>query len=259
MAGIRRTSLRSNFYRDKAGGGMLLSKKGGGPAGLSFHLKMSGESSYAIFEDFGPNALSFTAYGTAAASTVASKFDGYSALINTAAGSGGYALCDYNSAFDVSGSDFCYGVWIYPTAHQAGGARIISCGGGAIAFNSTNGIHWFTQLTSTGGIQTQFWNGTGVDSFSSGGATFSLNTWGYLTIARQGTTCYTGVNGTVYSTTKTFARPSTNPVFGIGGINGDGGGGSNCFRGHVTDLHFRKGVADFTASFTPPTRQWPYG
>jgi len=237
---------------------MIAAKKAGEPSNLSFLLKMSGASQGQIFKDYGPNNITFTPSGSAAESTLQAKFDGYSALINTSGGSGGFVLANYNAAFDVVGSDFCLGIWIYPTAYQAGGARIVSCGGGTIAFNGTDGIHWFTQLTNTGAIQTQFYNGTGVDAFSSSGATFSLNQWGYLTIAKQGGTCYTGVNGTVTASTKTLVRPSTNPKFCIGGINGDSGGASNCFRGHVSDLFLRKGVAAFTSNFTPPVRPFPY-
>ena len=87
--------------------------------------------------------------------------------------------------------------------------------------------------------------------------TFFVNTWYHIAVVRSGTTIYFFVNGTQQTTqgsggsSYNFATPTSGFIIGA---NNDT---NEPFNGYMDDLRITKGVAVYTANFTPPTAAFP--
>ena len=83
----------------------------------------------------------------------------------------------------------------------------------------------------------------------------SVNTWHHAAVVRNGITITLYVDGT------SIGSVADNPVTSITGGNqmliGEDAGGSYDFAGWIDELRISKGIARWTANFTPPTA--PYG
>ena len=96
-----------------------------------------------------------------------------------------------------------------------------------------------------------FWNG--ATTYQSG-ITLAANTWYHVAVTWDGTTLRFFVNGVIGTThTGVTITPSTNQVI----VGGTGPGASGLFTGYIDDLRITKGVARYTANFTPPTAALP--
>lgn len=223
-------------------------------ADVGLLLHMDGSDNSTTFTDSSSNGLTVTANGNAKISTAASKFGGASLVLD---GNGDYLQVNHNSVIDLIGGDFTVEAWIYCDQFKSSGMRIAAAGGGTVGWNGTNGIHWLWQLTSTGLPQLQYWDGSNVAA-AQGTTAVSLTTWTHVALAVDGTTCYFAVGGTVDAVTITAqTRPSTNPTFTVGTINGEAGGSTTAFDGNIDELRITKGVARYTATFTAPTLPFP--
>lgn len=221
---------------------------------VSLLLHMDGANNSTTFTDSSSNALAVTRNGNAKISTTQSKYGGAAGYLD---GDGDYLQLGYNSVLDLIGGDFTIEAFIYPTSFKGSGMRIAAAGGGAVGWNGSNGIHWLFQLDGNGYPQLQWWTGSTTGS-AAGTTAVSLNTWSHVAVVISGGTLYLAANGTVNSASVgSIARPSTNPVFTIGTINGEAGGPSTAFDGYVDEFRVTKGVARYNANFTPPAAAFP--
>jgi hypothetical protein len=76
--------------------------------------------------------------------------------------------------------------------------------------------------------------------------------WTYVTVTRSGSTNRLFVNG-VADTSATNSQNWSNTKMFIG----DSGNGDAYFNGGIQDLRITKGIARYTATFTPPTAPLP--
>jgi len=76
------------------------------------------------------------------------------------------------------------------------------------------------------------------------------NTWQYITYTFDGTTTRIFVNGIIVAsgTTNVYSNNSANLLIGVGAW---------WFRGFIDDLRITRGLARYTANFTPPDRALP--
>jgi hypothetical protein len=220
---------------------------------VSLLLHMNGSNGSTTFTDSSSAARTVTANGNAQISTAQSKFGGASGLFD---GNGDYLTLAYNSALDLIGNSFTIECWIRVSAFKASGSRIAAAGGGTVAFNSTTGIHWLFQVGPSGNIQLQWRNGTASASITTTAAV-SLNTWTHVAACFDNTNVYVSAGGTVTSAAATFARPSTNPSIAIATIPGESGNSGTALNGYIDDLRITKGIARYTANFTPATTAFP--
>lgn len=222
---------------------------------VSLLLPMEATATTNPFVDFSRNSLSITVYA-AVISTAQKKtrcssgfFDGTVDFLSVA----------YNSAIDLIGSDFTVEAWAYPTYYRSTN-RFICAGGGAVAYNTTNGIHWAFQILSGG--QLNFQIKTAATSSSSASVstvgTVSLNTWSHLAVSVEGTTAYLSINGVVESfSLGALLRPSSNPTVEVASLPGENGSGFTAYSGYIDDLRITKGIARFKTNFTPSTSPLP--
>jgi hypothetical protein len=185
------------------------------------------------------------AYGNVAISTAQSKYYGSSAYFD---GSGDYLSIDVGISTSTSdfvlgpsGSNFTIEFYLYATSSASGG--IISTYSDwnniagfnnrwAIIIASDNTIRWYSSTGATGISDTSL-----------------LNQWVHYAICRSGSTVTMYRNGTSVGTQTTLQDYTlANPLV-IGYLNGLGH-----YTGYLQDLRIYKGLAKYTANFTPPER-----
>ena len=212
------------------------------------HLPFNQESRLpSIIYDQSGHGLIGIPSGTAALSTTQKKYGNASlALATSTANKVDLGTCD--DGFVLAGVPFTISFWVYLTAYNSNGGRLLSTGGGVVAWNATTGIHLLIQSTATG-LSVQWWNGSSNVAISS---TAPLNTWTHVEFGFDGSTRYLFKDGVLDSSAAaTIAAPSSSPRLMLGTINGEVDGPNQAFSGYVDDLLIDKGACLHTASFTP--------
>lgn len=141
--------------------------------------------------------------------------------------------------FNLSTGDFTIECWFYA----------VSTGTSAIVQQGTT--DWRISYTSSGVMRYE----VGANSIQTSTGAFSFNTWTHLAICKSGATTTLYLGGTSRVTTTNSPTNSGNPVYV--GANIDGGSPYWPLNGYIDDLRITKGVARYTANFTPPTAAFP--
>ena len=153
-----------------------------------------------------------------------------------------YALITNTTAMDLSG-DFTIECWAYMVSQQSYGG-IFSLG---VAGNASSYGPFVLTVNSTS-ITTYISTSTAITS----SVAMSLNAWTHLAVTMKGTTYTLWVNGVnTASTTYAGARgiPYTTSTLGLWYSGTD----NYYFDGNIDDFRITKGIARYTANFTPPT------
>jgi hypothetical protein len=187
-----------------------------------------------------------TGFGTAQASTTVAKWSPTSAYFN---GSASYLYAQPNTAFAFGTDDFTVEGWVY--FNSTSPAISALCQSDAIG-TSTGDKWWFGY---SGGSLVFACHGAGTPYVTTP-FTPSTGTWYYITATRSSGTMYlfvNGVSGSVTSGNGTLnGRNLSQNGLAIGGISTP-----YYLNGYVQDLRLTKGVARYTATFTPPTAALP--
>lgn len=219
-----------------------------GIGSVSLLLHGNGTNGSTTITDSSPTPKTVTAVSNAQISTVQSKFGNSSIRLD---GIGDALTTPNNNTFAFGTSDFTVEAWVFELSraqyatvleignHAQNGLLFMANGGGNINGN----IGFYCQN-----------GGTFVASQTSG----SLSTWNHLAWVRSSgqLRCYVnGIGGTAAAFT--FNHTDTASVI-IGAIAVAGGAGSNYdFNGYINEVRITKGVARYTANFTPPTTPFP--
>lgn len=184
-----------------------------------------------------------TANGGAHIETDQKKFGTASIQLNN-------ATADYVTAPDSADWDFGSGawtieMWIYPTTLGADSVLIDNRG------TSTN-VGWVFFVNSSDQLDSFVDDALRVDS---GATTISINTWYHVAYVRNGDTLKVYIDGTEAGTYDFSASYSISDAAGGTpllrlGIRNDNTFG---FRGYIDEVRVSKGIARYTANFTPPT------
>ncbi len=208
------------------------------------------------FIDSSRNNFTITSNGDSRLSTSQYKFGGASAYFD---GTADNLLINYNNAFNLSG-DFTIEVWFYPITLN-GGMILNFAGGLNIAWasyelvNNTDGINFAGSSANNG-----------YDIGSETGATgrigtVSVNTWNHIAVTRQGNVYRGYING-VQGYTQTLALTPYNPnarglAIGSNYATTWGVTPATVLNGYLDELRITKGVARYTANFTPSNAPFP--
>lgn len=185
-----------------------------------------------------------TAVGNAQIDTAQSKFGGASGLFD---GTGDYLTTPDHADWFFGTGDFTVDFW----------AR----------FNALPGASSWMGLFGQYQAGTDYWN-VGVYGANWGfvvrvgnvqimsylkAFTFVTNTWYHFALVRNGNNFYNFINGTLLDAynTDVDAMPNLTPVLVIGGNGMDAP-----FNGWLDEVRISKGIARWTANFTPPTRAY---
>jgi hypothetical protein len=209
---------------------------GGDPywTSVSLLLHMDGSNGSTTFTDSSNNALSMTVSGSTALSTSQIKY-------GTASGAftDGKLTAPSNSVLSMDG-DFTLEFWVYQTGNTSPYDTVVSA-----ASESTFMIR----------------HASGYEGVILGGNTnvantisFTLNTWHHIAVVRNAGTYKVFKDGTDI-TTSTYTDSSTLDLSGM--IIGDSSVSGRNFVGYIDEFRITKGVARWTANYTPPTAPFP--
>ena len=180
-------------------------------------------------------------YGNAKSSTTQSKY--LTSSISLAA-AGDYIQFPSNQNFGLGTGDFTLEAWVYWTggAFSGGnGAGIIAMRDAAIASSTILFIN-----RSNGNVRV--YDGPANTSYE--GTAISQNTWHHVAVTRQGTTWRIFKDGTQGNTWTSSSDLGSSRQMFIGRlVNGT----DYNFVGYISDARVTKGLARYTANFTPPT------
>ena len=212
---------------------------------VSLLLHMNGANASTYFPDHSYNALAVTANGNAQISTAQSKFGGASVAFD---GNGDY-LAISGSTLAFNASDFTIEGWFYRAASNRidtilrGDNGTIAAAGFDINFSAGNAL----RLATDNGA-------TIIFSVASGTHNVQVGIWTHLAFTRSGNSWYIFVNGNQVATTTNSASVATPTNYRIGGNSFDA---TYSFNGYIDEFRVTKGIARYTAAFTPPTAAFP--
>jgi hypothetical protein len=157
-------------------------------------------------------------------------------------GSGDYIKTSASKDYDLP-TDFTIEAWIYPTALSSN--RLI-----VDTYSASQAGSYQLYWRSTGGSLAFYTQADGVILQDSSGSNIQVNTWHHVAVTRSGSTFRMFVDGTQVNST-TFTRDLTHgiPV----AIGYQQATNTNYFAGYMQDVRITKGLARYTANFTPPT------
>lgn len=200
---------------------------------VSLLLHMNGTDGSTTFTDSSSNAITVTGYGNAQISTAQSKFGGASAYFD---GSGDYLLSASSLApLQMGTGDFTVEAFIRPTSSVAGYRGLIGLetGDNQTLYILSGQLVWYSSGTAAG--------------------TIAVDTWYHVATSRQGTNLRTFIDGVLVHT----SFNNNNLTFGRARVGSNGTSTGEFFQGWMDELRITKGIARYTANFTPPTAAFP--
>ena len=206
-------------------------------SGSSLHLK--GTDASIIDKSQSNNDL--TLFGNTTGSTTQVKFADTKSMYFD--GSGDYIKTSASTDYDLP-ADFTIEAWIYPTALSS--HRLI-----VDTYSTSQAGSYQLYWRETGNSLAFYSPGDGVLLQDPSSSSILVNTWNHVAVSRSGTSAKLFVNGTVVDTA-TNSRDFTHgiPV----AIGYQQATSNNYFAGYMQDVRITKGLARYTANFTPPTK-----
>lgn len=219
---------------------------------VSLLLHMDGSNASTTFIDSSKNALSVTANGNAQISTAQSKFGGSSGLFD---GSGDAAIITTGlNNFTMSGNAYTLEAWIRPSV-VSGSRPVISITAASASFFG------LIALSVSGGAlawESRHNTGSGFANVNGTGGTVTVDTWHHVALSVDNGTARAYLNGAQVGTNQTFTAPAfTVAGVGIGAFGNLFDISTACFNGYIDELRITKGVARYTANFTPSAAPFP--
>jgi hypothetical protein len=178
-----------------------------------------------------------TANGNAKISTSQYIYGGASLSLDGSS----YVSLPAQSDFNFGSSSFTIEFWFYRTT--TGGVT-------QILFDMRSGsdnVEPVLYLNSSNQLVYNVSNSINITS----GYTVPINTWTHVAVVRNVTTVTLYINGTKYDGNATDSSTHSTSAVTIGARQTDHGAG---FTGYIDDLRISKGIAVYTANFTPPTQ-----
>ena len=212
-------------------------------ADVSLLLHGDGANNSTTFTDSSSNNFTLSRVGDVKISTTQSKFGGSSIFFD---GTGDYLTLSNNSDFNFP-NDFTVEAWVFPTA-------IVN------SFDAIFTLKW-TGVWNSGGpglvlcVGTLLWNVGGVNNYT--GGNIATNSWTHLAVSRAGSTMKVFKNGSEVVSVTTSVDFGTSNVPAVGVLDTAFGPARFMLTGYIDELRVTKGVARYTAAFTPPTAPFP--
>ena len=178
-------------------------------------------------------------------------------------GTGDYLTVPNNVAFNFGTGDFTIELWVYIAGNSSLNNNSTRDTTVVASFPTTTqtltnswGLNISGSGTTTGtGISFSNWQ-SGSNSVISATVTVPQNSWNHIAVARSGTTTKLFLNGgEVGSGTLTLQTVNSGQDIAIGRLGYPGY--IQELNGYIDDLRITKGVARYTATFTPPTAAFP--
>ena len=179
--------------------------------------------------------------GNTTGSTTQVKFAGSKSMYFD--GAGDYILTPTSDFFTYGTNDFTIECWVYIPSHPSNYSYLFAQG------NSTSNTNSYGVYIQSGVFK--IWNGGNIFT---GTTSYSLNTWTHLAVSRSGNSLKLYINGNQEGSSVTnTSNISTGSSNGIEIARWIGIADPEYFTGYIQDFRITKGLARYTANFTPPT------
>jgi len=207
---------------------------------VSMLLHFDGADTSTTFTDSSSSPRTVTPVGNAQIKTAQSKFGGASGGFD---GTGDYLTLDGSSGFAFGSGDFTIEFWVYVTTLSVAQTLYSSNANGEV-----NGAYPSILLDNFEPAIKYSLNGAYVIQTTS---TLAINTWYHVAAARAGSSTKLFLNGVQEGVTFT---DSTSLLIGAGApqIGRLPFNNTQFLNGYLDDMRVTKGVARYTANFTPP-------
>lgn len=214
---------------------------------VSSYIRFNGTNGSTVYTD--EKSITWSGVGTTVPTinTGASKFGGASVYFQNA---GGYLTFPYSTAFQFAG-DFTVEFWAYQISKVATYTSFVS---NYNVYGANGGFAIFSD--HAGGTANKYsvaFNGNYPVITSTSDVTY--NQWNHFALVRSGSTLTLYVNGVAEG-----SSTQTATVEGVGGLWYLGGTGDapndSRLNGYVDEFRVTKGVARYTANFTPQTKEF---
>jgi hypothetical protein len=208
---------------------------------VSLLLHGNGPNGSTVFTDNSPTPKTVTAVGNAQISTAQSKFGGASIYLD---GTGDGASIASNTAFAFGANDFTIETWVYP----------VSVSGNPNLFDTRpSGNGAWPVIYFDGGRLRYFLNT--ADRISGSTVLAANTTWYHIALSRAGSSTKLFLNGTQEGSTYSDSTLLLEGPFALGIDSRNLTSGP--FNAYFDDVRVTKGIARYTANFTPPTEPFP--
>jgi hypothetical protein len=207
---------------------------------VSLLLHGNGANGSTTITDSSPTPKTVTAVGNAQISTTQSKFGGASIAFD---GTGDYLDIGSNSAFGYGLNNFTIEFWIYRNAsavlqvlldHRVGTSVRVA----PTIYISSNSVYYYTD---------------GNNRIM--GGTLASTQWVHVALSRSGSSTRLFLDGVQTGSTYSDTNNYIDSPVRVGGAN-DGSSVAS-INGYIDDLRITKGIARYTANFTPPAAPFP--
>jgi hypothetical protein len=207
---------------------------------VSLLLHGNGTNGSTTITDNSPSPKTVTAVGNAQISTAQSKFGGASIAFD---GSGDYLTVPSNTAFAFGTGDFTVELWLRINAYQQTYTTFLGTRPDGNAYTNA----WSLDYDNSGGLY----------AFSNAfialkTAALSTGVWAHIAFVRKDNVCFIYKDG-VFQSSQANTQDFSQQTFSVGAA----GNGSGPVNGYIDDLRITKGVARYTANFTPPAAPFP--
>ena len=203
----------------------------------SLLLHGDGANGSTVITDSSGSPKTVTAVGNAQISTAQSKFGGASIAFD---GNGDYLTLASNPNLALGSGDFTIEMWVYSTAtgvvQNFLDARASSTGY-AVQKNPSNEITFYSEVAGSFIVN----------------AALTANQWVHVAIVRSSGTITLYLDGTSADT----GANTSNYTSQIAVIGARFSKNQQYYTGYMDDCRITKGVARYTANFTPPTAPFP--
>ena len=219
---------------------------------VSLLLKADGANNSTTFVDNSPNNLVISRFGNTKISTTQSKHGGSSAYFD---GNGDYLLAANNAALNFGNSNFTIEMWLNPQYISGGWTQkeLFAKRASAAVYGL---LCYIRRNNSTGLFHLEFYVPTaGASAWQIIYATSTFTGWTHVAFVRNGTEWAAYINGAknIMNANLCLTIPSNTAAFTFGATSTRAGGpGSQGYQGYMDDIRITKGVARYTANFTPP-------
>ncbi len=217
-------------------------------------LHFNGSDTSTTFTD--ESGKIWTAGGTAQLDTAAKKFGTASLLLD---GNSDYITTPDHADFNLGNGAFTVDLWARWNALPASGCNQALWGQFAAAAPDNNTCYF--RLYNDGGTYKfqfrRYCSSPSVNKlFTYTPATLVINEWYHIAFVRNGNEFKTYLNGTAVGSTvtDTLTIPDLDGVFLLGRYNG--ATPEQYFNGWIDEFRFSKGIARWTADFTPPSEEY---
>jgi len=220
---------------------------------VSLLLHGDGLNGSSTFTDSSAASKTMAVSGAAQVRTAQSRSGGGSMYFN---GSGSYLSTAADASLDVGLGDFTVETWYYvgsATDDQA----ILTINKPAVStgVDVSMGIQHFGELL-LGKVRAFIYSGANQYSVDSSGA-LTANTWYHIAFVRSSGVLSLYLNGVLQSSVNGNFAPNTPTTGGSLFVGRYSNSDPRYLNGYLDDLRFSKGVARYTANFTPSTGAFP--